>query len=280
MKQGGADLHAHTTASDGRLSPSELVEAAVAAELDLLAITDHDTVAGVVPARQAAADTGLEVVAGIEISMHAGKRELHLLGLWVDPESDPLTRLASRQVEFRRERAERMVARVRELGLPLDMAVLEETAAGAPIGRPHVARAMIRTGAVTDFDDAFRRFIGVGRPCFVPRAAPVAEDAIATVHAAGGVAVLAHPGASRAREGLIQELRDLGLDGVEVRHPRHGRQRERLLAAICDRLGLLPSGGSDFHAPGPGNSRVGQYRVETEWAAALRARARERVQDQ
>lgn len=273
MIEGGADLHAHTTASDGELSPAALVAAAVEARLEVVAITDHDSVQGIAEARRSADVEGLVLVPGIEISSCIGGREIHLLGMFVEPTATVLGKLSQRQIDRRRERAEHIVVRARGLGLSISMETVEEVAAGAPIGRPHLARAMLRVGAVSTFQEAFDRYIGMGRPCFVPKALPAAADAIAAVHAAGGVAVVAHPGSSRVRDNLLAELADLGLDGIEVRHPRHGRARERILEAACERLGLLPSGGSDYHGTGPGLAALGQYRVPTSWATNLERKA-------
>lgn len=273
MTDGGADLHSHTTASDGLLSPGELVAKAVEARLEVLAVTDHDSVRGLAEARRAAEDAGLELVPGIEISACGGGRELHVLGLFVDPRSAALGRLSARQVDHRRERAEHMVVRARKMGMVMSMEIVEQVADGAPIGRPHLARAMVRAGAVGTFQEAFDRYIGMGRPCFVPKALPAAVDAVDAIHQAGGVAVIAHPGSSRVRDRLLEELAELGLDGIEVRHPKHGTRRERTLEAACERLGLLPSGGSDYHGPGPGNAELGEYRVPTGWARSLQRKA-------
>lgn len=276
MRSGGADLHAHTTCSDGRLSPERLVETAAHAGLQAIAITDHDTTDGIAPALRAALPRDIEVVAGIEISSCARGREMHLLGLFVDPRAGRLAQLAGLQLSRRRERAEHMVVRARGLGMELTMDQIDETAGGAPIGRPHVARALVRSGAVRSIDDAFRCFLAVGRPGFVPKALPAAAVAIETIHGAGGVAVVAHPGSSRIRDALLAELAAAGLDGIEVRHPSHGAQRERILLDACERLGLLPSGGSDYHGPGTGTPELGEVRVSTAWLSALRERAAER----
>lgn len=276
---GGADLHAHTSASDGLLSPAEMVAAAVSAGLRVVAVTDHDTVAGVAPAIAAAAELPghpIEVVPGIEISCHSGGRELHLLGLFIDPRHAALRELAASQRRVRRERAEVMVARVQRDHPSMSMRLVEEQSAGGAIGRPHVARAMTDAGIVPDPQTAFDRFLGIGRPCFVPKELPRIEEAIAIVRAAGGVAVIAHPGSSRVRQSLYAELVEAGLEGVEVRHPKHGRQRERLLLALSVRHGLLPSGGSDFHGPGRGAADIGQHRVPIDWYENLRRRAEQR----
>ena len=154
------------------------------------------------------------------------------------------------------------------------MAEVEAGAAGAPIGRPHIAQALVDAGVTSTSQEAFDQFLGIGRSCFVPKRLPRAEDAITAIHRAGGAAVAAHPGSSRVHDVSLGALAAAGLDGVEVRHPKHGTLREGIVLASCQRLGLLPSGGSDFHGPGRGDSRLGQHTVSMEWAEALRARAR------
>ncbi len=271
-----ADLHAHTTCSDGVLTPEELVAAAVEAELDALAITDHDTLSGVGPAQRAASSTNVEVVPGIELSCHARGREVHMLGLFIEPATPELGELAERQRSFRAERAEVMVARLQSLGVSIDLEAVTDIAAGAPIGRPHMAAALVRAGVVAASQEGFDRYLGIGRPAFVPKQSTSAADAISTIHRAGGVAVVAHPGSSRVRATLLGELGELGLDGIEVRHPRHSPGRQRSLMELCDRLGLLPSGGSDFHGPGRGDTRLGQYRIPIQWSERLRGRSEQR----
>ncbi len=274
------DLHAHTTCSDGVLTPEELVAAAVNAGLAAVAVTDHDTVDGVARAQHAAsclaARANLEVIPGVELSSQAGGREIHILGLFIDATTPELGELTARQRAYRDERAEIMVARLHKLGIPINMAAVADMASGAPIGRPHVAAALVRVGTVAASQEAFDRYLGIGRPAFVAKRSADAAEVISTIHGAGGVAVVAHPGSSRVREKLLGELANLGLDGIEVRHPRHPERRERSLLESCERLGLLPSGGSDFHGPGRGDAQLGQHRVPIQWSERLRGRAEQR----
>ena len=268
-----ADLHAHTTCSDGTLAPEELVATAVRAKLTALAITDHDTVSGVAPAQCAANGTEVEVVPGVELSSHAGGREIHILGLFIDPAASELTELTQRQRRYREERAVVMVARLQRLGIPIDFELVTGIALGAPIGRPHMAAALVQTNIVKSPQEAFDRYLGIGRPAFAPKQSTQTADAISTIHRAGGVAVVAHPGSSRVRAKLLSKLAGLGLDGIEVRHPRHPVKREERLMGLCADLDLLPSGGSDFHGPGRGDARLGQHRIPIQWAEHLRDRA-------
>jgi len=269
-----ADLHTHTIRSDGVLEPAELVIQAARAGLAAIAVTDHDTTAGVPEAIAAGADSDIEIVPGIEISTRTRNREIHLLGLFIEPNSELLAELSQRQREWRRERAEVMVERAADLGLDIDLERVDAIAAGASIGRPHLAQALLDAGQVVSTQDAFDRYLGIGKPCCVAKRMTDTKEAIAAVQVAGGAAVVAHPGSSRVREKLLVELAAAGLDGVEVVHPRHPRGRRHLLRGLCERLGLLPSGGSDYHGPGRGDSRLGEHNVSMNWCEGLRQRAK------
>jgi predicted metal-dependent phosphoesterase TrpH len=265
-----ADLHAHTNCSDGILSPAELVAQASAAGLAMIAVTDHDTTDGVEEALAAGAAADIEVVPGIEISTRTGNREVHLLGLFIDPSAAVLAEVSRSQRSARDERADVMVARAAALGLDIDLDRVHAAAAGAPVGRPHMAQVLVDTGAVAATQDAFDRYFGIGKSCFVPKRMLATTEAIAAVHAAGGAAVVAHPGSSRVGEKMLGELAAAGLDGVEVVHPRHAKKRRHLLRGLCGRLGLLPSGGSDYHGPGRGDSQLGADGIPLDWCEGLR----------
>lgn len=256
-RKGGrrVDLHTHTTFSDGLLTPEQLVERAVEKGLAALAITDHDSVEGLARGRAAAAGR-VEIVNGIELSSVMDGSDLHLLGYFVDADHEPLLARLRRFRQERRERVRAIVGRLADLGVRLDAeAVL---AAGEPgvVGRPHVAAAMVRAGAVASPDEAFRRYLGAQGGAFVPRPVFRSDEAIALVHSANGVSVVAHPGAALA-DATIERLVDAGLRGLEVWHPQHTpsvRQRYRTLAA---RLGLMMTGGSDFHGQPQGTDLGG-----------------------
>ena len=240
------DLHAHTTFSDGLLSPEALVARAVDKRLAALAITDHDTVEALERAR-AAAGSHLELVSGIEMSTAFEGADLHILGYYLNPDHGPLReRLVTFQAE-RRERALAIVDRLRALGAPVDLDEVLELAGPGVVGRPHVAEALIRAGLVNDFDEAFERYLGVQAPAYVPRPAFSPAEAIALIHAADGVSVLAHPG-SQMPDGVIERLHAVGLRGIEVWHPAHGGSTVRRYQALAQRLGMLVTGGSDFHS--------------------------------
>jgi predicted metal-dependent phosphoesterase TrpH len=274
------DLHTHSTASDGAASPTELVAAARQAGVTAIAVTDHDTVGGVAEATAAGAVAGMRVVPGVELSAVDASGETHLLGLHV---SD-LTALDARLAELRdmrRTRAERMVQRLNALGVRITIDDILAQAAGGAIGRPHVARALVAKGVAPDLRTAFDRYLAGGRPAYVPKDRLSLADAIEIVHRAGGLAVLAHPGVSATAERLTA-LVALGLDGVEVRHPSHDEGEIARITALADRLGLLPSGGSDWHGQADGSRALGAMRVPEEWLTRQTARvapagSRERV---
>ena len=241
-----ADLHAHTTASDGLLSPSELVAQAKTAGLAAIAITDHDTVDGVAEAI-AAAGEAIRVIPGIELSGTVGEREAHVLGYFVDPTSSSLLRALA---DFRRQRIDRMgrfADRLTALGLPLTLEqILAETSGGAA-GRPHVARAMVRRGYVASVGEAFERFLTAGCPTFVPKTEFSPEACIAVIRDAGGVASLAHPYGTGDPESFATRLKAVGLTGLEVEYGAYGEDQRAVLREIAARNGLVATGGSDYH---------------------------------
>ena len=271
---GKAELHAHTTYSDGVLSPSDLVAEAERADLTALAITDHDIVSGVAPARASALDLDLEIVAGVEFSTNLENHEIHMLGLFVDDANDELIKCTDQARRFRRQRAVEIVERLNSLGIGVEFTAVESAAGCGSIGRPHIAKAIVEADEKTDnVNEAFRRFIGIGRPAFVPKLTVGAEEVISVVHRAGGVAILAHPASSRVQPDQIGALAELGLDGFELVHPTYTSNARKKFKRLIDDMGLLPSGGSDFHGPPVGTTRLGEYAVSLQWLEALREAA-------
>ena len=256
---GFVDLHMHSTASDGSLPPAAVAEAARAAGLRAIALTDHDTLDGVAEARRAAAPYGLRVVAGTELSVVLDDRELHVLALHIERPA-PLEAELAELREARRGRAARIVERLNALGVPIGLDAVLAEAGGGAVGRPHVARAMVASGWARDFRDAFDRYLGNGRPAHVAKRRLEAGDAIGMVHDAGGLAIFAHPGATGSRE-RIERLVGLGLDGVEVLHPSHNAEDVARLSALVRHFDLVPSGGSDWHGSGDGPRAIGSMRV-------------------
>jgi hypothetical protein len=250
------DLHTHTHFSDGLLAPGALVALAIERQLAILAITDHDSVEALPHAAAAlraaaAAGISLELVPGIEISTAHDGLDLHILGLYVDSEHAGLLEHLARFRGERIARARAIVERLVKLGAPVDAERVLGLAGPGVVGRPHVAQALIEAGHVDGVDDAFRRYLGAQGSAYVPRPAFHPEQAIEIIHAAGGVSVLAHPGASLAVS-VVEGLVAGGLRGIEVWHPQHGVATVKRYRELARRLGLLESGGSDFHSPGRG----------------------------
>ncbi len=259
-----ADLHAHSTRSDGLLSPTLLVEAAHRAGLRALALTDHDAVSGVEEARLAAAELGLELIAGVELSIRdvdpatGAVADHHLLGLFIDPAAPALRAFLERLQEQRRDVARETLARLAQLGLPVDPARVAAFAAGATVTRPHIARAMVEAGHVPDERSAFARYLGNGKPAAVERATAPPAETIAVVHAASGIASLAHPvfpsdGDTdlrlRAVPGTLDRLRAAGLQAVEARYPDATPAISDQFARWAAERDLLVTSGSDYHGP-------------------------------
>lgn len=245
------DLHLHTNASDGLLAPADLVGQASAAGLTTIAITDHDTVAGIPAARAAARQTGIRVIAGIEITSVDNHRDVHILGYFLDVDNAPLVELLRNQREDRIRRVREMGERLHELGLAVDVDALlaAAPAGGRSIGRPALADALVAAGHATDRNDAFARLLGRGRPAFVPRCGVAGADVVRVIHAADGIVSFAHPGVT-GDDTLIPPLVDAGLDALEVWHSDHTPDQQRYYAAMAERFNLAKSGGSDYHGDG------------------------------
>jgi len=246
------DLHTHTDRSDGLLAPARLVAEAAAVGVRLLAITDHDTLAGFrdLPAT----DGPLVVIPGVEINSVADgveelrEGELHILGLGVDPDDEAFEAILAEQRAHRVERFFRIVRRLRSLGLSIDEQVAGlEPAAGASLGRPQVARLLVAAGHAASVDDAMERILARGRPGYEPRAGIGPAAAIRAIRAAGGLAVLAHFAEAAERRGLVAELREIGLGGLEVHYRHFSVATIAALARVARDLSLVPTGGSDYH---------------------------------
>ncbi len=257
------DLHTHSTASDGTLAPGQVIEAAASCGLKALALTDHDTVGGVVAAREAGARLGVRIVAGVELSAFQDDHEVHVLALHLSQ----LETLEKKLQELRAQRytrAEKIVDKLNALGVPITLDEVLVQSNGGAVGRPHVARALIARGVVHDFRDAFQRYLGGNGSAFVPKDRLSIEDAIAIAHEAGALAIWAHPGDGGRRERL-EPLVAAGLDGIEIRHPGHSGEDIKRLQALADFFGLVPSGGSDWHGASEGPRRLGMMNVPSDW---------------
>jgi predicted metal-dependent phosphoesterase TrpH len=272
------DLHLHTTASDGTLTPSELVSRALAAGLSILSITDHDTTAGSDAARPVARDAGLQLVPGIEISAVADGRDLHVLGYFIDNASAALRAFLERQRVDRVRRVAEMGERLTALGCPIDVApILADAGRGRSVGRPQIAAALVAAGHVRTRNEAFDRFLEFGGAAYVPRCGTSPEEVVAIIHAAGGIASLAHPGVS-ARDHLIAPLAAAGLDAIEAAHSDHNAATEARYRTLAADLGLLVTAGSDFHGDGGHRaSRLGTVSLTAPEFAALARAAEQRA---
>ncbi len=257
------DLHTHSTASDGARPPREVVRAAREVSLAAIALTDHDTVDGLAEATDEGRMQGVRIVPGIELSAVEGDSETHVLGLHLQQVGRLEAQLRDLRA-MRLTRAERIVIRLNELGVRVTLEDVLVQAGGGAVGRPHIARALVNEGWATDLRDAFDRYLGNGRAAFVPKDRLSIDDAIAMIHDAGGLAVLAHPGQSGTRK-RIEALVGNGLDGVEVRHPSHSAEDIARLSALVEHFGLIPSGGSDWHGSAEGGRTLGMMRVPLAW---------------
>lgn len=271
------DLHLHTTASDGRLTPEGLVADVYAAGCRTIAVTDHDTVAGLSDTRIAAEAVGLAFVDGIEMTAVAAQRDVHILGYFIDPEGPRLHAFLATQRERRRERLQLMAARLAELGVPVAIDDLVASAApGKSLGRPALAQALIRAGHVKSVPEAFDRYLAEGRPGYVTREGTRPSAVIDEIHAARGLASLAHPGKLHDDD-LVDAIVQAGVDAVEVFHPDHTQKDIARYQRLAERHGLLVTGGSDYHGPNTGRaSGLGSVSLSTPAFDRLEQAARAR----
>lgn len=256
------DLHTHSRASDGTQSPEELVRAATAAGLDVVAITDHDTADGWDEAEAAAVQTGIALVRGMEISTRHDGHGVHLLAYLPDPTHPGLVAELDRILDGRSSRLPAMLARLRELGIDIDADDVRRVAGDAvSTGRPHVADALVDLGVVADRTEAFRRYLSAGRPAYANRYAAPLEEMLRLVEEAGGVSVIAHPWGRHGRqepdEATLAELAEAGLSGIEVDHQDHDAPTRERLRAIARNLDLVATGSSDHHGTGKVDHELG-----------------------
>jgi predicted metal-dependent phosphoesterase TrpH len=241
-----ADLHLHTTYSDGALSPEELVTKAHQAGLQTIAVTDHDSVGAIDEASQCGKQLGMDIVPGVELSACTESTEVHILGYFVDVTSpeflDALTSLREKRVK----RIERIVDKLNKLNIPITMDEVLVNKSGDSLGRPHVANAMVSQGHAVSYYQAFNKYLGDGRPAFEKKDCFSPQETIDLIGAAGGLSFLAHPGMSLG-DGFVKQLIDQGLDGIEVVHPSHSPEAVRYYRDIVGQYYLLECGGSDFH---------------------------------
>ncbi len=268
---GKVDLHIHTTNSDGFYSPKEIIEKAAKAHLDIISITDHDNLSGIQEAAAFGAEAGIEVIPGLEISSDIRDKEVHILGYFIELDSEELERYLSFFREERIKRAVRIVRKLNSLGLPVSFEEVLIHAKHSAIGRPHIAQKMVEKGLVSNYYEAFNKYIGNGCPAYEKKVHISPHSAFKIISDAGGLSFIAHPG--NMPEDILKELIDSGVDGIEVTHPSHNAQQEKFYRGIVNEYFLLESGGSDFHGGKRDDEKnFGKYTIPSSSVDAMRKR--------
>lgn len=257
-----ADLHMHTTFSDGMLSPYELVKKCKQRGLSVIAITDHDSVGAFPDAIAYGKEFGVEVIPGVELSAMHGDRDIHILGYFLDYTNQHLLEYLEFFRIERVKRAERIVAKLNSINVPLTMDAVMGRAGKGAVGRPHIASAMVDEGFITNYQEAFEKFIGNGGPAYERKFHVTPEEAIKLISSSGGLSFLAHPGKYTSDEAINQLIKD-GLDGIEVIHPSHSPSDSAHFRGVAGEYFLLESGGSDFHGGKKNDEDVlGSYYID------------------
>src|SRR5512133_825195 len=241
------DIHTHSLASDGEYVASDLADRAAASGLTVWGLCDHDTVAGLEAGASAAREHAIRFVPGIELSAFLDKREIHLLGHFVDPVHESLRKFEDFLADRRRERMVAIIEKLRQVGISVRAEQIERHSGGKTIGRPHVAKAIVEVGGASTVREAFDLFIGEGRPAYVQRYRLEAADAVALVRGAGGTVTVAHPGVTGLERGELVRLRAAGIVGLEAVHPDHNPSVREKYAKLAAELGFVPTAGSDYH---------------------------------
>jgi predicted metal-dependent phosphoesterase TrpH len=241
------DLHSHTTASDGQHTPTKLIQLASQAGITHLAVTDHDTVAGLKEAGEAARNIGLTLIPGIEVSAFIDDKEVHILGHFIATEGTEMAAFESNARKERYQRMEKMVRKLNDLGFPITMQQVLAIALDAQLGRPHLAAVLVELRYCATIKEAFDRFLATGKPGFVDRPRLPSEKAIELIQNAGGAATLAHPSTSKVTDPELEALANAGLSGIEVFRVDHSPSQRTKYLELAHRLNLVPTAGSDFH---------------------------------
>jgi predicted metal-dependent phosphoesterase TrpH len=248
-----ADLHLHTTASDGRLEPGEIVALAISIGLDVIAITDHDTIDGVVPALDAASASHLlKVIPGVEINTDVAQGEVHILGYFIDYTDRKLAATLQKLRDSRLGRAQKMIAKLGDLGMKIDWQRVSELAQGGTVGRPHISQALFEKGYVRSEKEAFDKYIGHNGPAYVERHKLLPDEAVKLILDAYGLPVLAHPADIADLDELVPKLKATGLVGLEIYYGNYDPKTIDRLAKIARQYDLVTTGGTDYHAFGNG----------------------------
>jgi len=275
MRASRLDLHMHSSASDGSFPPETVAALAAAGGVEVFSLTDHDTLDGLPIAAEQANRDGIRLIPGVELSISEGTIDVHLLAYGFDPANATLCAAIARYREGRRERARKMLSRLKGLGIRISLDEIEAISKGGAIGRPHVAEALLQGGHVEDFNEAFQRYLGHHAPAYVPKPPVTLEEASSIVREAGGVTVLAHPGTLN-RDYLIPGWARRGLDGIEVWHSKHDAVAIQRYRGFAQLHGLLMTGGSDFHGDRTPSLNIGCVAVSEEILAPLDAAFRTR----
>jgi len=263
-----ADLHVHSTASDGTLTPAQLVDLALEREVDVLAIADHDSVSGLAEAAEASHDTGLTLIPACELSASLDGYDVHILAYFVDPNSPELLEELRILRSNRLKRAEQMVRALSLDGIPITMDQVLELSAGGAVGRSHIARALVDSGHVDTMTSAFERFIGRDGKYYYAKSSRSPVEVVASIRELGAIPVLAHPGVTAADE-LIPAMVEHGLMGIEAYHADHTREQRDRYARMAADLGLITTGGTDYHGPQSHNPQLGSMDVPEASVRAL-----------
>ena len=271
-----ADLHLHTHFSDGTYSPEELVGHGQRHGLEVLALTDHDTVEGCARMATACERVGIEFIAGSELTAEVHGKELHLLGYFLDTTNTKLLAEIAKFQAVRQNRIREMVVRLNQLGIPLAADAVFAIANCSSPGRPHVGRALVQAGHCVTLDEAFERFLKKHRPAWVPKFKMSAFEAIELIHQAGGLAVMAHPGLNNTDE-VIYQLAESGLDGLECFHSKHSNSTSEHYLKLAKELKLLATGGSDCHGMNKGKPLIGSIKLPAVYVERMKARQIERI---
>jgi predicted metal-dependent phosphoesterase TrpH len=273
---GGADLHIHSTASDGKLTPVDVIREAAERELTFIALTDHDSVDGIAPAQAAAqAFPGLKVIPGVEISTDIPQGELHILGYFIDYTDHKLKAALDRFKNSRLRRAQKMVAKLEALGIHIDWQRVQEIAGGSSIGRPHIAQAMLEKGCITSMKQAFTEYLGHDRPAYVEREKMTPAEAVALILDAKGLPVLAHPLTFTDPEAMTIELKAAGLVGIEAYYNGYAIEEINMLVRLADKHRLITTGGSDYHGLDATETAIGDVDLPIESVEQLIALAKQ-----
>ncbi|MFW6158449.1 MAG: PHP domain-containing protein [Planctomycetota bacterium] len=267
-----ADLHVHTVYSDSSLTPLEIAAECYAKQVGTVAITDHDTVAGVAPTAEVAAEYDVRVVPGVEMTAYVEGTEVHIVGLFIDVEDPALLAVFERSRQVRRRRIHEMVRRLRRLDVEVPAEDVFEIAGDGVPGRVHMARALVRHGYAANVSAAFTDYIGNECPGYVPKREISPGEAADAIHAAGGVAIIAHPGVV-LDDDLIHRILDQGVDGLEVYYPLHSAAQEEHFLQLARERGVLISGGSDAHGGYREETRVGGVTIDDAALARIEAAA-------